>query len=373
MTGIKLSIILNFLLESYTNLWISMLYGIGFFCLFCASLFCQEHVYLKTPDISQSAIIGTTVGVRPFRKTGVRIEAELLRDKLIIHNYGYGGSGLTLSFGGAHEVLEILDNQKMTSKTVAILGAGVIGLTTAYDLLEKGYDVHLYSDQWSPNLTSNVAAGIWSPLLFPSDIPEEKKKLHQRMLEIAERRFLKSTSDDPEFLGVKLMRYYRIIKGNPQKCDDVLVHFDNGLIKNCRTSYRLGIDGNLFMEDLHSKIKNKGAILKQKHFDNLEDILNLKEQIIVNCLSLGSRELFNDQEFIPIRGQMVYFKPQDDIDYVLSQGIPDDPCHWFAIYPWSNRIILGGVDEKGEEELKINPETIDKIIKNAEKCFSGEL
>lgn len=357
-----------------------MLYRICFLCLFCFSLFSAEHVYLKTPNISQQEIIGTNVGIRPYRKTGVRIEAESLPDKLIIHNYGYGGSGLTLSFGGVKEVLEILENQKSSSKTVAILGAGVVGLTTAYDLLEKGYEVHIYANEWSPNLTSNVAAGIWSPLSFPSDIPEEKKKLHQRMLETAEQRFLKSTGNDPEFAGIRLISSYSFKTNSSQEAiktkhrgEEVVVHFDNGITKNGRRICELGIDGKLFMEDLYSKVKSKGAILQQKHFESLEDLLSLKETIIVNCMSMGSRELFNDQEFIPIRGQIVYFKPQDGIDYLLYQNVPNDSNSWVSIYPWSDRIILGGVYEHGEEEQVINPVMIDKIIQNAEKCLSGAL
>ena len=59
--------------------------------------------------------------------------------------------------------LKSLKIKKISSTTVAVLGAGVMGLTTAYDLLEKGYEVHIYSEKWSPNLTSNVAAGSWTP------------------------------------------------------------------------------------------------------------------------------------------------------------------------------------------------------------------
>lgn len=355
-----------------------MLYKISFFCLFCASLFSAEHVYLKTPNISQENMIGTTKGIRPYRKTGVRLEAELLQDKLIIHNYGYGGSGLTLSFGGSNEVLEILNNQKNSSKTVAVLGAGVVGLATAYDLLEKGYEVHIYSEKWNPNLTSNVAAGSWTPHSLPSNISLEKKQLHQRMLEIAEKRFLRSTGNDPEFAGVRLMSYYVLTPRNSQEVkitnpsEEVIVHFDNGAIKNGRKIYRVGLDGKLFMEDLYSKVKSKGAILQQKHFESVEELLNLKEAIIVNCISMGSRELFNDQEFTPVRGQIVYFKPQDDIDYVLIQNIPESN-YFFHIYPWSDRIVLGGVYEHGEEELMNNQEAIDRIIENAEKCLSGDL
>lgn len=355
-----------------------MLYKIGFFCLFCASLFSAEHVYLKTPNISRENMIGTMTGIRPYRKTGVRLEAELLQDKLIIHNYGYGGSGLTLSFGGSNEVLEILNNQKNSSKTIAVLGAGVVGLATAYDLLEKGYEVHIYSEKWNPNLTSNVAAGSWTPPSLPSDMSLEKKQLHQRLLGVAEKRFLKSTGNDPEFAGVRLMSYYVLTPSNSQEvkitnpAEEVIVHFDNGTIKKGRKISRVGLDGKLFMEDLYSKVKSKGAILQQKHFESIEELLNLKESVIVNCMSMGSRELFNDQEFSPVRGQIVHFKPAENMDYLLYQNTPDEN-YFVLIYPWKDRMILGGVYEHGEEELVINQEAIDKMIENAEKCLSGEL
>lgn len=360
-----------------------MFYKIAFFCLCVTSVFSAEHVYLNTPNISKENILGTNVGIRPFRKTGIRIELEQIQDKLIIHNYGYGGSGLTLSFGGVQEVLEILENQKNHSKVVAVLGAGVVGLTTAYDLLEKGYEVHIYADEWSPNLTSNVAAGIWSPLSFPKDLSEEKKQLHLRMQKNSECRFLKSVGDSPEFIGVRLIPSYSFTTQASQESDrtkqreEIVVHFDNGVIKKGRRIYELGIDGQLFMNDLYLKVKQKGAILTQCHLESLEDVLNLKESVIINCTSMGSIQLFNDQEFIPVRGHLVYFNNQNNIDYLYFHKIdndPSDPNMFFvSVYPWSDRMILGGVYELGQQERIVSQEIVDKIIKNAEQCLSGNL
>ncbi len=343
-----------------------MFYRICFASLFCFSLFSAEHVFLKTPNISRDNIIGTNVGIRPFRKSGVRIEAEKIQDKLIIHNYGYGGSGLTLAFGGAEQVLDLLNQEKPSSKSVAVLGAGVVGLAAAYDLLEQGYDVHLYADNWNPYLTSNVAAGIWSPLSLPKDLPEEKKKLHQQLLETSEIRFLKSTTDTPEFAGVKLITAYSCRQ--KKAGDEVILHFDNGTIKNCQRVYEVGLNGKFFLEDLNAKVKDKGVIWQQCHFENLEEILNLEEPTIINCLSIGSMNLFQDQEFIPARGQIIYFKHQEEIDYLFFQEV--DNNYFVFIYPWNDRLILGGVYEFGEDELKVNPDTINRILENAEKCFS---
>ncbi len=357
-----------------------MRYKACLFLLFSLSLFGVEDIYLKTPNISRDNIIETKVGIRPFRKTGVRIEAEVIKDKVIIHNYGYGGSGLTLCFGGAKEVLDILSAQDSSSKIVAILGAGVAGMAIAYDLLERGYEVHVYSDEWSPNLTSNIAAGIWTPLTFPEDVSEEKKEMHRRMLETSEQRFLSSTGNQPEFAGVCFIDSYRfrsitsegVARVIPQG-EEVLVHFDNGAIKAGRKIQRLSIDGKLFIEDLYSKVRAKGAVLIQRRFEDLEDILSLEEPTIVNCTSMGSRELFNDQEFMPARGQLIHFKQQKEIDFMLTETVPGSRDMWVSIYPWSDRIILGGLHEHGEEEPINTPEIIDRMIKNTEKCLSGQL
>lgn len=356
-----------------------MLYRVGFFCLFFASLFSVEHVYLKTPDLSRENLIEVNVGIRPFRKTGVRLEPEWFQDKLIVHNYGYGGSGITLSFGGAKIAHDIIRHHNPSIRNVAILGAGVIGLTTAYELLEKGYKVCIYSESWSPDLTSNVAPGIWSPLSFPEDMPQEKKILHQKLLQIAESRFLKSLGDNPEFKGIRKISSYNLKVKNSKKeikairrGEEVAIHFDNGVIKRATRMHELGIDGKLFMEDLFLKVKEKGGHLEQRRFENLEEILNLEESVIVNCTSTGSQKLFNDQEFIPIRGHLIYFKPQEGIDYLLYQNVPNSN-YWVSIYPWSDRLIVGGVYEKGEEELAISFPVMEKIIENAEKCLSGTL
>jgi D-amino-acid oxidase len=58
-------------------------------------------------NIDQPRVLAERVGLRPFRKSGVRLERDRLRDgRTVIHNYGHGGSGFTLSWGCAREVLD---------------------------------------------------------------------------------------------------------------------------------------------------------------------------------------------------------------------------------------------------------------------------
>jgi D-amino-acid oxidase len=58
--------------------------------------------------ISNPPVLAERVGLRPFRKSGVRLERDRLRDsRTVIHNYGHGGAGFTLSWGCAREVVNL--------------------------------------------------------------------------------------------------------------------------------------------------------------------------------------------------------------------------------------------------------------------------
>ena len=64
---------------------------------------CSRVLNIETPRV-----LTERVGLRPFRRSGVRLERDQLRDgRIAIHNYGHGGAGFTLSWGCAREVLEV--------------------------------------------------------------------------------------------------------------------------------------------------------------------------------------------------------------------------------------------------------------------------
>jgi D-amino-acid oxidase len=58
------------------------------------------------PSVRSAPIIATLVGLRPGRYE-VRLEHEQIGDSIVIHNYGHGGVGVTLSWGCAQEVVEL--------------------------------------------------------------------------------------------------------------------------------------------------------------------------------------------------------------------------------------------------------------------------
>ena len=59
------------------------------------------------PDLDRQNIVGSAVGLRPSRYE-LRLELEIINNKKVIHNYGHGGAGVTLSWGCADEVVKLL-------------------------------------------------------------------------------------------------------------------------------------------------------------------------------------------------------------------------------------------------------------------------
>jgi hypothetical protein len=51
--------------------------------------------------VDESRVIRTVAGLRPFRRSGFVVRREALGDKALVHNYGHGGGGITLSWGSS--------------------------------------------------------------------------------------------------------------------------------------------------------------------------------------------------------------------------------------------------------------------------------
>ncbi len=115
---------------------------------------------LPTPDLGDDQILGAVCGLRPCRHGGLRLEIEQLGSKTIVHNYGHGGAGITLAFGTAEIAADLVAQVAEPDATIAVLGTGVVGLTTARELLHRGFRVHLYSEKKPHETTSQIAGAL---------------------------------------------------------------------------------------------------------------------------------------------------------------------------------------------------------------------
>jgi glycine/D-amino acid oxidase-like deaminating enzyme len=106
-------------------------------------------------------IFRVTVCLRPFRAAGPRLDVERVGDKTVVHNFGHGGSGWSLSWGSSSVAVE----KAMTfgETNVAVIGCGALGLTSAILLQRAGAKVTIYAKERPPEVRSARATGSWTP------------------------------------------------------------------------------------------------------------------------------------------------------------------------------------------------------------------
>jgi D-amino-acid oxidase len=132
--------------------------------------------------VSPEREIRTVVGLRPYRPSGFVVRAEKLGDTLVVHNYGHGGSGITLSWGTSKLAVDI--GAPGHAGSVAVIGCGAVGLANARLLQEAGYDVTIYTKALPPETTSNIAGGQWFSA-FLSDPAKRTEAFNQQLLAAA--------------------------------------------------------------------------------------------------------------------------------------------------------------------------------------------
>src|SRR5437899_9204827 len=89
--------------------------------------------------VSPDREIRTVVGLRPYRPSGFVVRADRIGDKVIVHNYGHGGGGMTMSWGTAHLAVELA--AQSGERAYGVLGCGGVGLASARLLQRRGFDV----------------------------------------------------------------------------------------------------------------------------------------------------------------------------------------------------------------------------------------
>src|SRR4051795_9580584 len=116
---------------------------------------------LPPVQVDASRVIRTVAGLRAYRRSGFVVRGEALGVKRLVHNYGHGGAGITLSWGSSKLAVEL--GLQGHSGPVAVLGSGVMGLSTARLVQEAGFAVTIYTAALPPDTTSNIAGGQIHP------------------------------------------------------------------------------------------------------------------------------------------------------------------------------------------------------------------
>lgn len=338
-------------------------------------------VRLPEVKVSSSRVIKESVGLRPFRRSGPRIEAQELGNKLLIHNYGHGGSGWSLSWGSAMLACELIPKDP-DLKAIGVMGCGVLGLSTARTLQKKGYQVTIFTKDVYPNVTSAMATGTWSPshkLIDPNKITAEFKEkfqrayyhsyyTYQRMLGLNQVvdwmdnyniRSNEATSQAKpagtylkDGLITKEMDFYP--KGEMLSRRENPFKFKN-VTKNPTTIFNIPS----YLKMLTDDFLLAGGKLEIKEFKRIEDVDSLKEKCIVNCTGLGSMKLFGDEDMLPVSGQLCFLIPQPELNYRANMS-------GVYVIPRRDGIMLGGNHIEGNWDTRPDPAVKDKFLTTVE-------
>jgi D-amino-acid oxidase len=324
---------------------------------------------LPKVKVAPERVIRTTAGLRPFRPGGFVVRAEAFGDKRLVHNYGHGGSGITLSWGTSRLAVDL--GLSGHTGPVAVIGAGVVGLSTARLVQEAGFDVAVYAKALPPDTTSNIAGGQWRP----SDLFDEKvvtTAWRQQYLAAAEyswRRFQTLVGDD---YGIHWLPTYKessspvsqLIATFPP--DSRMLTHDEHPFPVDHVAYfnTMYVETGRYLRQLIRDIQTAGGRIHVRDFAIATELLSLPEGLMFNCTGLGARQLFGDADLTPVRGQLAILLPQPEVRYAYSFK----RCGYMFSRP--DGIILGGTSEKGVSDPTPQATDIANILKGHQSLFN---
>lgn len=290
---------------------------------------------------SADRLIDISVCRRPFRAQGPRMESERSHGKTIVHHYGHGGSGWSLSWGSAKMVLPMI--RATGEQHVAVIGCGAIGLTTARVAQRAGLRVRIYCQERPPEVASSAATGLWTPDSRICTEEHATPAFAQRW----------------EWMARASFKTYQSLLGlaeNPVEWRDGYtlsdipfdqpLHFDDGepdypdlnarladmrpkavllqpgehpfRVPHVRRFTQMTFNIASYQRLLVDDFLRAGGEIVQRVFEHPRQFADLRERTIVNCTGHGARALLGDTTIIPVRGQTARLVPQAEVDYALN-------------------------------------------------------
>ncbi len=232
-------------------------------------------------------VIRTVAGLRPYRDAGFVVRAEALGDKRLVHNYGHGGAGITLSWGSSRLAADL--GLQGHNGPVAVIGAGALGLTTARLVQEAGFPVTVYAKALPPHTTSNFAGGQISPFGHYKDsaVTPEWRRQFMAAMEYSWRRFQIMVGDD---YGIRWLPTYSegdepepaLVPGFPP-INRVLAPDEHPFpVPSVYRYDTLYVETGRFLRHMLSDIQIAGGAVRIRDFATPADIAALPERLVFN-------------------------------------------------------------------------------------------
>jgi glycine/D-amino acid oxidase-like deaminating enzyme len=314
----------------------------------CATAVPQTQPVIPLAPIRASVnrLFDITVCLRPFRAAGPRLDTEQVAGKLVVHNYGHGGSGWSLSWGSA--AVAVGNAMQASPKEIAVIGCGALGLTSAITAQQAGVPVTIYARDLLPETRSARATGSWTPssrIALDSAAPKDFPALWEKMARISfhtYRRYLGLPGNPVEWTD-----RYNVYDESPaeraklrpadplgfadyqDRIADIMPPGENlpegatpFQFPYVRRSSLMQFNIADYAHTLMSDFFAAGGKFVRAEFNTLGDVARLKEKVVINCTGYGARELCKDESIVPVRGQIGWLIPQPEVNYgVYYEGV----------------------------------------------------
>lgn len=296
----------------------------------------------------EDRLVKITVCLRPFRATGPRVESERVGDQLVIHNYGHGGSGWSLSWGSGARVVDLaLAGTDPSTQQIAVIGCGALGLTAATLLQRAGARVTIYAKDRVSDSRSFRATGSWTPdsrvALTKSAAPAFAQRWEQMTryswhhfqsflglpgspIEFTDRYALSDLPPENELqrrrdedpIGfAHLMPHIQDISPRALDLPPGTHPFPTRFARR-NTQLMFNITG--LAHQIAEDFLIAGGRIETREFHTPAGLAALPQRTVVNCTGYGARALFGDTSLTPVRGQIGWLIPQPEAIYGIQFG-----------------------------------------------------
>lgn len=329
---------------------------------------------LAPVHVAEDRVIRVVTGLRPYRASGFSVRAEKLGDKLLVHDYGHGGGGVTLSWGTAELAVDVGFGDP---GDYAVIGCGAVGLATARLLQRRGGRVTIYAKALPPDTTSNIAGAQWWPasVFSPGRLADpERFKLAARL---AYRHFQGLVG--PHY-GVRWTRNYVVserpgghvpLMGLSELIGDLAPEtrdvpaaehpFKGRFVQQFDS---MMVEPPVYLQAMLEDVLTAGGRVVVREFASPAELAALPERVVFNCTGLGSKALFGDEELEPVKGQLVFLLPQPEVTYNLLGG-------GGYMFPRADGVLLGGTFEHGQWNLTPDPTQTARILRQHKALFDA--